>query len=79
MDKVAARKLRPHQDRKLEVMKRQLTNSINSLHARIILLSHGGCTNRQIAERCCCTATWVRTIIHRFNQGGIDAICWYPY
>jgi transposase len=79
MDKVAARKLRPHEGRKLKRMKRQLTNSVNRLHARIILLSGGGLTNRKIAEHCGCTATWVRQIIHRFNQGGIEAISWYPY
>jgi len=60
-------------------MKRQLANTVNHRHARIILLSGGGLKNRQISERCGCTPTWVRTIIHRFNQGGIDAITWYPY
>jgi transposase/DNA-binding Lrp family transcriptional regulator len=45
----------------------------------MILLSRGDLTNRQIAERCGFTATWVRKIIHRFNQGGIGAITWYPY
>jgi len=60
-------------------MKRQLTNSVNCLHARIILLSRGGLNNSQIAFGCGCTPTWVRQIIHRFNSGGIDAITWYPY
>ncbi len=79
MDKVKARKLRPWEGHKLKRMKRQLSNAVNSRHARIILLSRGGFSNRQIAERCGCTATWVRQIIHRFNQGGIGAITWYPY
>jgi len=79
MDKVKARMLKPYEKHKLKRMKRQLTNSVNCLHARIILLSRGGYTNRQIAEQCGCTPTWVRKIIHRFNQGGIDAIGWYPY
>jgi transposase len=79
MDTVVARKLRPWEGRKLRRMKRQLTNTVNHRHARIILLSRGGCLNRQIAERCGCTPTWVRRIIHRFNAGGIDAITWYPY
>jgi transposase len=43
------------------------------------LLSRGGLKNSEIAERCGCTPTWVRQIIHRFNRGGIDAISWYPY
>lgn len=79
MDIVKARKLKPWQGRKLKSMKHQLTNAVNRLHARIILLSHGGGTNAQIAKQCDCTPTWVRTIIHRFNDGGIEAIAWYPY
>jgi transposase len=79
MDRVVARKLRPWEGRKLKRMKRQLANAVNCRHARIILLSRGGVRNRQIAERCGCTAAWVRRIIHRFNDGGIEAITWYPY
>ena len=79
MDKVVARKLKPWEAQKLKRMKRQLTNSVNCLHARIILLSRGGLNNRQIASHCGCTPTWVRQIIHRFNCGGIEAITWYPY
>jgi transposase len=79
MDKVVARKLKPWEAQKLKRMKRQLSNTVNSRHGRIILLSRGGCTNQQIAERCDCTPTWVRQIIHRFNYGGLDAITWYPY
>ena len=79
MSQVAARKLKPWEGRKLKRMKQQLANAVNSRHARIILLARGGCTNRRIAERCDCSCTWVRKIIHRFNQGGIEAITWYPY
>jgi transposase len=79
MAKVAARKLRPWESGKLHGMKRQLTNTVNSLHARIILLSRGGRENSAIAEGVGCSAAWVRTIIHRFNDGGIEAITWYPY
>lgn len=79
MDKVKARMLKPWEKLKLKRMKRQLTNSVNCLHARIILLSRGSLDNRQIASGCGCTPTWVRQIIHRFNRGGIDAITWYPY
>lgn len=42
MNNVKARRLRPYERRKLRSMKRQLTNSVNKLHARIILLSRGG-------------------------------------
>lgn len=79
MDIVKARTLKPWEGRKLKSMKHQLTNAVNRLHARIILLSRGGGTNAQIAKQCDCTPTWVRTIIHRFNDGGIEAIAWYPY
>jgi len=79
MDRVVARKLRPWEGRKLKRMKRQLANAVNCRHARIVLLSRGGVRNRQIAERCGCTAAWVRRIIHRFNDGGIEAVTWYPY
>ena len=79
MDRIRARKLRPYEGRNLQRMKRQLTNSVNSRHARIVLLSRGGLRNHQIADRCGCTAAWVRRIIHRFNAGGSAAISWYPY
>jgi len=79
MDKVKARKLKPWEKHKLKRMKRQKTNAVNCLHARIILLSRGGLNNRQTASYCGCTPTWARQIIHRFNRGGIDAITWYPY
>lgn len=79
MDKVVARRLRPWERRKLHRMKRQTANTVNSRHARIILLSTGGVCNRQIGERVDCTPTLVRRIIHRFNDGGLEAIEWYPY
>jgi transposase len=76
---VVARKLRPWERTKLHAMKRQLTNAVNSRHAQVILLSRGGVGNREIAERSGYTSAWVRKIIHRFNQGGIDAITWWPW
>jgi hypothetical protein len=78
-DTVVARKLRPWEGKTLHAMKRQLSNAVNRLHARIILLSRGAVANGQIAKCCGCSPTWVRVIIHRFNRGGIDAITWYPY
>jgi transposase len=60
-------------------MKRQRTNTVNSRHARIVLLSRGGLSNRAIANRADCTPQWVRTIIHRFNEGGLDSVTWYPF
>lgn len=79
MNAVKTRMLKPHEGLKLHRMKRQLTNQVNSRHARIVLLSRGGLANARIAERCDCTPTWVRRILHRFNTGGIEAITWYPY
>lgn len=79
MNAVKTRTLKPHEGLKLHRMKRQLSNQVNSRHARIVLLSRGGCANARIAEHCDCTPTWVRQILHRFNAGGIEAIAWYPY
>src|SRR5438477_10028176 len=79
MDRVSVRPLRAHEKKKLLRMKRQRTNAVNSRHARIVLLSRGGLTNRAIAEHADCSAQWVRTIIHRFNADGLDAITWYPF
>jgi transposase len=79
MDKVRARTPNPAERRKLYTMKRQSTNLVNSRHARIILLSRGRVRNAEIATRVDCTATWVRQIIHRFNEGGVAAILWCPY
>ena len=79
MAKVTARKLRPWESGKLQRMKRQLSNAVNTRHARMILLSRGGLDNAGIAERVGCSAAWVRQILHRFNDGGIEAISWYPY
>ncbi|TDJ41610.1 MAG: helix-turn-helix domain-containing protein [Gammaproteobacteria bacterium] len=70
MDKVVARKLRPWEGRMLHRLKRQLSNTVNSRHARVILLSRGGLCNREITERVGYTAAWVRQIIRRFNDGG---------
>lgn len=78
MDQVVARKLRPWEGKTLRAMKRQLCNTVNSRHARIILLAHAGICNRQIAQDVECTPHWVRQIIHRFNRGGSEAITWYP-
>src|SRR5437868_1951181 len=79
MDKIRVRPLRPHEKKKLRRMKRQRTNTVNSRHARIVLLSRGGLSNRAIANRADCTPQWVRTIIHRFNGDGLDGITWYPF
>lgn len=79
MDKVRVRTIAPPERRKLHRLKRQLTNQVNSSHARIILLSSGGVANREIALRVGRTPQWVRQIIHRFNDGGLEAIEWYPY
>lgn len=79
MDTVQTRRMAPPERRILHRLKRQLSNQVNSRHARIILLSSGRVCNRQIAELVDCTPQWVRRIIHRFNDGGLDAVTWYPY
>jgi len=79
MDTVRVRPLRPREKQKLLRMKRQLANTVNCRHARIVLLSRGGRSNRTIAAAVDCSPQWVRTIIHRFNHDGIDGIAWYPF
>jgi hypothetical protein len=79
MDRARARQPNPWERRTLHRMKRQLGSLVNSRHARIVLLSRGGVRNRQIAQQVDCTPQWVRTILHRFNAGGIEAIAYYPY
>ena len=79
MNKVIVRPLHPHEKKKLLRMKRQHCNAVNRLHGRIVLLSRGGLGSRDIGERVDCSPQWVRIIIHRFNDEGIDGISWYPY
>src|SRR4030042_4817736 len=79
MNPVKARTLKPHEGLKPHRMKQHFVNQVNSRHARIVLLSRGDLSNAQIAQRCDCTTTWVRQILHRFNRGGTDAMTWYPY
>ena len=79
MNKVMVRPLRPYEKQNLRRMKRQRMNSVNSRHARVVLLSRGGLGSRAIAERAGYSPQWVRTVIHRFNADGVDGISWYPY
>lgn len=79
MNQVMVRPLRPHEKQKLLRMKQQHCNAVNRLHARIVLLSRGGWGSRGIGERVDCSPQWVRIIIHRFNDHGIDGVSWYPY
>lgn len=43
------------------------------------MLSSGHIKNAAIAELVDCTATWVRQIIHRFNDNGINGISYFPW
>jgi transposase len=79
MDTIKARPLRPHEKKRLLHLKRQHANAVNSRHARIILLSRGGRSNRVIANEVDCSPQWVRAVIHRFNADGILGILWYPF
>jgi transposase len=78
-DQVRVRTLRPYEKVKLRRLKNQKRNTVNSCHARIILLSRGGMTNRLIAAAVDRSPQWVRQIIHRFNAQGIDGITWFPW
>jgi transposase len=79
MDTVMVRPLRPYEKKRLRRLKRQRVNAVNSLHARVLLLGRGRVSNRDIAARVGYSPQWVRTIIHRFNDEGIDGVVWYPY
>jgi transposase len=78
-DTVRVRRLRPYEKVKLRRLKGERRNTVNSRSARIVMLSVGNQTNSVIAEMVGCSATWVRQIIHRFNDYGIDGITWYPW
>lgn len=78
-DIVKVRPLRPYEKSKLRRLKRLRRNAVNSRNARMILLAVGGRRNRDIAELVGCSAQWVRQILHRFNEDGIDGITWYPW
>src|SRR2546428_8837937 len=45
----------------------------------VILVSSGGLRSAWFAKLCGCVPAWARQVIHRFNEGGIDAITWYPH
>src|SRR4051794_9629574 len=79
MDKVRVRALRPYEKKKLRRMKRRRHNAVNARNARIVLLSRGGARNRDIARLADCSPAWVRQVIHRFNERGLDGISWYPW
>lgn len=78
-DTVRVRSLRPYEKIKMRRLKRQRRNAVNSRNARVILLAVGGRANRVNAEMVGCSVQWVRQIIHRFNEHGIDGITWYPW
>lgn len=78
-DTVKVRPLRPYEKIKIRRLKRQRRNTVNSRNARIIVLALGHRPNRVVAEMAGCSVQWVRQIIHRFNDHGIDGITWYPW
>ena len=78
-DIVRVRPLRPYEKVKLRRLKRLRRNAVNSRNARIIMLAVGQQRNRVIAEMVGCSVQWVRQIIHRFNDYGIDGITWLPW
>jgi transposase/DNA-binding Lrp family transcriptional regulator len=78
-DKVMVRPPRPSEKVQIQRLKRQRRNTVNSRNARVVMLSAGHRRNRVIAEMVGCSPQWVRQIIHRFNEHGIDGITWYPW
>lgn len=78
-DTITLRRLRPYEKIKLRRMKRKRRNAVNSRNARIVLLSSGHMRNAAIAKLVDCTPTWVRQVIHRFNDYGIKGISYCPW
>jgi transposase len=78
-DTVQVRRLRPYEKIKLRRMKRRRRNAVHSRNARIVLMSSGHLTNAEIATMVDCSPTWVRQVIHRFNDDGIDGISYFPW
>jgi transposase len=78
-DTVRVRRLRPYEKIKLRRLKRQRRNAVNSRNARIVLMSSGHLKNADIAMMVECTPTWVRQVIHRFNDYGIQGISYCPW
>jgi hypothetical protein len=78
-DIVRVRRLRPYEKVKLRRLMRQRRNTVNSRNARMVMLAVGQRRNCIIAEMVGCSVQWVRQIIHRFNEDGIDGITWYPW
>lgn len=76
MDQVRVRTVSPPERVKLHRMKRQRLNSVESKHARVILLSSGRVCNQEIARQIGITIQWVRRLIHRFNCDGLAGIQW---
>ncbi len=79
MDTVKVRTIAPPERRMLHRWKRRHINRVNSCRARVILLSSGRVGNRKIAESVGYSSQWVRIIIHRFNEGGLAHIEWWPF
>jgi transposase len=79
MDRVFVRKVSPTERRKLRRWKKHKSNLVNYRHARIILLSLGRNANSEIARLVEVSPQWVRQVIHRFNDDGIEAVEWCPY
>jgi transposase len=79
MDTVKVRRISPPERRTLRRWKRGRINQVNSCRARVILLSSGRISNKEIAQRVGYTPQWVRIIIHRFNADGLAGIEWWPY
>ena len=77
-DTIRVRRIRPYEKVKLRRLKRQRRNTVNSSHARIILLAVGHCRNRLIADMVGCSVQWVRQIIHRCNDLGV-ALMWHNH
>jgi len=72
--RVRVRSLRPYEGQKLVRMLRQSKDPIAVRRAEIILASAQGENAGVIAERLFFSADYVRKVIHRFNEEGLDSL-----
>lgn len=74
MKRVRVRPLRPYEGQKLVRLLRQGRDPIAVRRAEIVLTSAQGEAAPEIAERLHFSADYVRKVIHRFNEGGWEAL-----
>jgi len=67
--------IEPHMSLKeLEKKARSAREQVARQQIKVIVLLMKGMTQKEVAVRCGYSAAWVHTIVHRYNQHGIEAL-----